>query len=59
MTNIDHEDTCTNHCALGVDRGSATNVLQMVDMKTGDILAQAGEPNGQRTNGEKDRLFGQ
>ena len=50
-TRIDAHDTRSVHCALAVDYGSTTIVMQLVDLNTGRILAQASEANGQRAYG--------
>lgn len=44
-------DTRASHYGLAVDYGSTTIIMQMVDLNTGTVLAQAREMNGQITYG--------
>lgn len=48
---IEPFDTRHRHYGLAVDYGSTTIIMQLVDMNSGAVIAQAGEPNGQRAYG--------
>lgn len=47
MTAIEGGDTRNFHYGLAVDYGSTTIVMQMIDMNSGKVIAQAKEMNGQ------------
>lgn len=47
ITAIDAGDTRNNHYGIAVDYGSTTIVMQLVDLNTGNVIAQAKETNGQ------------
>lgn len=47
VTAVEAGDTTAAHYGLAVDLGSTTVVMQMVDMNTGDVLAEAKTMNGQ------------
>lgn len=47
VTDIEAGDTRSTHYGLAVDYGSTTIVMQLVDMNTGNVLAQAREMTGQ------------
>ena len=47
VTHVEAGDTRRNHYGLAVDYGSTTIVMQLVDLNTGKVLAQAREMNGQ------------
>jgi len=51
ITAIEPGDTTKSHYGLAVDYGSTTIVMQLVDMNTGEILAQEREFNGQISYG--------
>ena len=51
IADIEPGDTRSRHHGLAVDYGSTTIAMQLVDMHTGDIIAQASEANGQRAFG--------
>lgn len=44
---IEAGDTRDTHYGLAVDYGSTTIIMQLVNLNTGEILAQSSEPNGQ------------
>lgn len=48
---IEPGDTRAGNFGLAVDYGSTTIVMQMVDMNSGSIVAQASTPNGQHIYG--------
>jgi len=48
---VESGDTRSRHFGLAVDYGSTTIVMQLVDLNTGAVLAQAVEANGQRAYG--------
>lgn len=50
-TSIEAGDTREAHYGLAVDYGSTTIVMQMVNLNTGEIVAQAKKMNGQVTYG--------
>lgn len=47
IVSVESGDTRSYHYGLAVDYGSTTILMQLVDMNTGNILAQASEKNGQ------------
>ena len=47
VTAIEAGDTTAAHYGLAVDYGSTTIVMQLVDMNTGEVIAQEKEFNGQ------------
>lgn len=47
MTSLEPGDTRTAHYGIAVDYGSTTIIMQLVDLNTGNVLAQAHEMNGQ------------
>lgn len=48
---IEPGDTRAMHYGLAVDYGSTTIIMQLVDLNTGNVIAQARETNGQVTYG--------
>lgn len=50
-TAVEPLDTRKHHYGLAVDYGSTTIIMQLVDMNSGAVIAQVGEPNGQRAFG--------
>ena len=47
IVSVESGDTRAQHYGLAADYGSTTIVMQLVDMNSGEIVAQASEPNGQ------------
>ena len=47
VTDVEHGDTTAHHYGLAVDYGSTTIVMQLVDMNSGNIIAQESMVNGQ------------
>lgn len=47
IASIEPGDTRAHHYGLAADYGSTTIVMQLVDMNSGEVRAQASEPNGQ------------
>ena len=48
---VEPGDTHKTHYGLAVDYGSTTIVMQLIDLNTGEVLAQAREINGQTVYG--------
>ena len=48
---VEPGDTRTSHYGLAVDYGSTTIVMQLADMNSGSVIAQASAPNGQHVYG--------
>ncbi|MBQ3575136.1 MAG: DUF4445 domain-containing protein [Clostridia bacterium] len=51
VTDAEAGDTRSAHYGIAVDYGSTTIIMQLVDMVSGAVIAQATEPNGQRAYG--------
>ena len=51
VTSVEPGDARGMLCGLAVDYGSTTIVMQLVDLNTGAVMAQASETNGQRQYG--------
>ena len=51
VTSVEAGDARGALCGLAVDYGSTTIVMQLVDLNTGAVMAQASEANGQRQFG--------
>ena len=51
LTHIEGGDTSRSHFGLAADYGSTTIMMQLVDMFSGAVVAQATRPNGQRAYG--------
>lgn len=47
IVSVESGDTRTAHYGLAVDYGSTTIIMQLVNLNTGEILAQTSEKNGQ------------
>lgn len=47
ITAVEEGDTRDSHYGLAVDYGSTTIIMQLVNLNTGEVLAQAKEMNGQ------------
>lgn len=52
VINIQPGDTTDRNCAIAVDIGTTTVYGQVIDLNTGDVLAQYGDFNGQISYGE-------
>jgi uncharacterized 2Fe-2S/4Fe-4S cluster protein (DUF4445 family) len=52
IINVQPGDTTDRNYAIAVDIGTTTIYGQLIDLKTGDVLAQFGEYNGQISYGE-------
>jgi uncharacterized 2Fe-2S/4Fe-4S cluster protein (DUF4445 family) len=52
IINVQAGDTTDRNYAIAVDIGTTTIYGQLIDLKTGDVLAQFGEYNGQISYGE-------
>ncbi len=52
ITSIEGGDTTQDHYGLAVDLGSTTVVMQMIDLNTGQILAESKVMNGQIAFGD-------
>lgn len=51
VADVEPGDTRHTHYGLAVDYGSTTIVMQLIDLNTGEVIAQARETNGQRIYG--------
>ena len=47
ITAVEPGDTCDTHYGLAVDYGSTTIIMQMINLNTGEVIAEAKEMNGQ------------
>lgn len=52
VTRVEAGDTAREHYGLAVDLGSTTVVMQLVDMNSGDVLAEEHVVNGQTAFGD-------
>ena len=51
VADVEAGDTTAHHYGLAVDYGSTTIVMQLLDLNTGELVAQAQEVNGQTAYG--------